>query len=126
MTRRQFLLASAFVPCAPRITSASQRQAHRRTMSVSEFRRLRRFRDSPFGRLAYIVPGRGAGAGFLSGFPLNGVFWRGAGWGGQAALRCLGPELVGLGYTDVSATQKLSPAAQAEMIEWLLDALSID
>jgi hypothetical protein len=54
MTRRQFLLASAFVPCAPRITSASQRQGHRRTMSVSEFRRLRRFRDSPFGRLAYI------------------------------------------------------------------------
>jgi haloalkane dehalogenase len=126
MTRRQFLLASAFVPCAPRITSASQRQAHRRTMSVSEFRRLRRFRDSPFGRLAYIDPGRGPGAIFLHGLPLNGFFWRDAVSGLQASRRCLGPDLVGLGYTDVSATQKLSPAAQAEMIEWLLDALSID
>src|SRR4029450_12880042 len=56
MTRRQFLLASAFVPCAPRITSASQRQGHRRTMSLSEFRGLRRFRDSPFARLAIYRP----------------------------------------------------------------------
>jgi haloalkane dehalogenase len=126
MTRRQFLLASAFVPCAPRITSASQRQGHRRTMSVSEFRRLRQFRDSPFGRLAYIDRGRGPAAIFLHGLPLNGFFWREAVSGLQASRRCLAPDLMGLGYTDVSATQELSPAAQAEMIEWLLDALSID
>lgn len=78
------------------------------------------------GRIAYIDRGTGPAALFLHGFPLNNFQWRGAIDRLSVHRRCVAPDSMGLGYTEISKGQSCAPAAQVEMLAALLDALSIE
>jgi haloalkane dehalogenase len=85
----------------------------------------RRFAHTPFGRIAYIDRGAGSAALFLHGFPLNSFQWRGAIDRLSTLRRCLAPDFMGLGHTEVAADQSVAPAAQADMLAAFLDHLSV-
>jgi pimeloyl-ACP methyl ester carboxylesterase len=95
-------------------------------MDAAAFHAARRFADTRFGRVAYIDRGSGKGALFLHGFPLNGFQWRGAIGRLSADRRCIAPDFLGLGYTEVPKQQDLAPQAQVSMLVGLLDALSLE
>jgi pimeloyl-ACP methyl ester carboxylesterase len=77
-------------------------------------------------RVAYVERGKGPAAIFLHGYPLNGFQWRGALPRLGRYRRGIAFDFMGLGYTETAETQDLSPAAQADMVAILLDALSIN
>lgn len=85
----------------------------------------RRFAQTSFGNIAYVDRGSGDAALFLHGFPLNSFQWRGAFDRLARHRRCVAPDFLGLGYTQVSEGQSLAPNAQAEMLAAVLDQLSI-
>ncbi|GGL10953.1 alpha/beta fold hydrolase [Caulobacter rhizosphaerae] len=121
MDRRSFLTAAiaaasgdGFGP----LPSAASRD-------VLRFRAKLRRLNLPQGRIAYADRGVGPVALFIHGFPLNGYQWRGALDRLSDQRRCLAPDLMGLGYTEVSNTQDLSPQAQSDMLVALLDGLSV-
>jgi len=100
---------------------------------VAAWRSARRYLDTSFGSIAYVDrphPERGhldrGSALFLHGFPLNSYQWRGAIDRLSAHRRCIAPDFMGLGYTQVAENQSVTPAAQVEMLATLLDRLSID
>jgi haloalkane dehalogenase len=128
MKRRAFLLTSAGMAGLAGAARAGGgvRPSDRDVMTAAEFHASRRFVETRFGRIAYVERGKGPAALFLHGLPLNGFHWRGAIARLSAERRCLAPDLLGLGYTETRPGQDLAPAAQAEMIEALLDALSIE
>jgi haloalkane dehalogenase len=70
--------------------------------------------------------GAASAALFLHGLPLNGFHWRGVIARLSHQRRCLAPDFLGLGYTEASLDQDLSPTTQADMIAAVLDALSIE
>ncbi len=123
MKRRHFLsltgaalAASAF----PQLSSA----APGATNEVAKFRAARRFAELPCGRIAYVERGAGpAAALFLHGAPLNSFQWRGALDRLSPYRRCIAPDFMGLGYSEVPAGQPLAASAQAEMLAALLDKL---
>jgi len=78
-----------------------------------------------FGRIAYVEKGAGEAALFLHGFPLNSFQWRGAIERLSPIRRCVAPDFLGLGHTEVAAGQSVAPSAQADMLAALLDALQI-
>jgi pimeloyl-ACP methyl ester carboxylesterase len=94
--------------------------------SASAWRAAQRHADTPFGRIAHVDRGSGPCALFLHGFPLNGFQWRGAIERLSAQRRCIAPDLLALGYTEVSGGQSVAFDAQAAMLVALLDALSVD
>jgi pimeloyl-ACP methyl ester carboxylesterase len=87
--------------------------------------RERRFAETAFGRIAYIDRGTGEAALFLHGFPLSGYQWRGAIERLCAHRRCIAPDWMGLGHTEVAPGQSVTPAAQADMIAAFLNRLAI-
>lgn len=87
--------------------------------------RERRFAETVFGRIAYIDRGTGEAALFLHGFPLSSFQWRGAIDRLSAHRRCLAPDWMGLGHTEVAPGQSVTPAAQADMIAAFLNRLAI-
>src|SRR5205823_209741 len=89
------------------------------------YTRERRFLDSPFGRIAYIDRGSGRPTLFLHGFPLSSFQWRGVIERLSGTRRCLAPDLMGLGYTEVADDQSVTPAAQAKMLATFLDRLGV-
>lgn len=95
--------------------------ARHATLDVAAFRAARRFADTRFGRIAYVERGSGDAALFIHGLPLNGYQWRGALERLSPHRRCLAPDLMGLGYSEIPAGQALDPAAQAEMLAAFLD-----
>lgn len=97
----------------------------RKPMDAAAFRAERRFADTRFGRIAYVERGSGEAALFMHGFPLNGYQWRGALDQLAPYRRCVAPDWLGLGYTQVAAGQSVAPEAQAAMLVELLDELSI-
>ncbi len=94
-------------------------------LDAAAFHASRRLVDTSFGRIASVERGKGPAALFLHGFPLNGFQWRGSLERLSRDRRCLAPDFMGLGYTEVSEQQDLSPQAQADMLAAFLDALSI-
>jgi len=94
-------------------------------MDAAAFHAARRFAATRFGKIAYVERGTGEAALFLHGFPLNGFQWRGALDRLKAYRRCVAPDFLGLGYTQVADGQSVAPAAQVAMVEALLDKLSI-
>ncbi|HZS62212.1 MAG TPA: alpha/beta hydrolase [Gemmatimonadaceae bacterium] len=94
-------------------------------MDETSFRAMRRFADLSFGRIAYVERGSGAAALFVHAFPLNGFEWRGAIERLSPYRRCIAPDLMGLGYSEISETQDLAPAQQAAMLAAFLDRLSL-
>ena len=92
---------------------------------AAAWRAARRFAKTRFGNIAYVERGAGPAALFLHGFPLNGFQWRGALDRLSAHRRCVAPDFLGLGYTQIAQGQSVAPEAQAEMLAALLDDLSI-
>jgi haloalkane dehalogenase len=95
-------------------------------IDATAFQSMRLFVQTEFGRIAYIERGTGPAAMFLHGLPLNGFQWRGALERLWPHRRCIAPDCMGLGYSEIPEGQDLSPAAQTRMIAALLDALGID
>jgi haloalkane dehalogenase len=87
--------------------------------------RARRFLATPFGRIAYIAQGRGPAALFLHGFPLSSFQWRGAMDRLADQRRCLAPDFLWLGRTEVAAGQTVTPTAQVAMLVAFLDGLGV-
>jgi pimeloyl-ACP methyl ester carboxylesterase len=86
---------------------------------------MRRTADLPCGRIAYVERGQGEAALFLHGAPLNGFQWRGALDRLAPYRRCIAPDFMGLGYSQVPERQSVAPAAQVAMLADLLDALHV-
>ncbi len=95
-------------------------------LDASAFCAARRFARTRFGDIAYVEGGRGLAALFLHGFPLNGFQWRGALDRLWPHRRCIAPDFLGLGYTEVAQGQDVGPDSQAAMLIALLDHLAID
>ena len=95
-------------------------------LDAESFHRLRKFADLPAGRIAYVEQGRGPAAVFVHGVPLNGFHWRHVMAGLSDMRRCIAPDLMGLGYTEIGASQDVSFTAQAEMLRQFIDKLGLD
>jgi pimeloyl-ACP methyl ester carboxylesterase len=95
-------------------------------MNPSQFHRDRRFAATALGRIAYFEQGSGPPALFLHGLPLCGYQWRGVTEDLAGIRRCIAPDLMGLGYSEVPAAQDISFVEQARMIAAFLDALGLD
>lgn len=130
MQRRTFLRLTSgtlaigtLAGCLPAATGT--RIAASAPLDSAAFHAARRFVPTRFGRIAYVERGRGDAALFLHGFPLNSFQWRGALERLSSYRRCIAPDFLGLGYTQVAGGQSVAPAAQVEMLAALLDALTI-
>ncbi len=128
MERRRFLELSAGAVALSSINACMRHQSSadtHRTLTASEYHAMRRFAETRFGRISYIERGRGDAALFLHGFPLNSFQWRGVLDPLSAHRRCVAPDFLGLGFTEVRENQSVAPTAQVEMLVALLDSLSI-
>jgi haloalkane dehalogenase len=94
-------------------------------LDAAAFHAARRYAATPFGRIAYVERGAGDVALFLHGFPLNGFQWRGALDRLSPYRRCIAPDFLAMGYTQVADGQDVGPDAQAAMLVALLDTLGI-
>ena len=94
-------------------------------ISIAEFHARRKFVKTRQGRIAYIDTGNGRVAIFLHGFPLNSFQWRGTIPQLAHLRRCIAPDFLALGYTEVNDGQGVAPHDQLEMLVELLDKLSI-
>ena len=127
MHRREFLAASV----GGLVAGAMARLAFADTASSEDEEaarrhdKERRFVQTAFGRIAYIDRGTGPAVLFLHGFPLSSFQWRGAIDRLSAQRRCLAPDSMGLGHTEVAAGQSVTPSAQADMLAAFLDRLSV-
>lgn len=92
----------------------------------AHFHATRRYAHTSFGDIAYLDQGSGPAALFLHGFPLNSYQWRGAIDRLSSDRRCIAPDFLGLGYTQVADGQALDPDAQVAMLATLLDTLQVD
>jgi pimeloyl-ACP methyl ester carboxylesterase len=122
MQRRDFIKITATATLG-----ACVRHVHMEPSPIDAptFQAMRRFADTTFGRIAYVERGSGKAALFLHGFPLNGFEWRGAIERLSPYRRCIAPDFMGLGYSEVPEHQDLAPAQQAAMLATVLDRLSI-
>lgn len=133
MNRRHFLRATGGVLAAHALlgysTSEVQAAASKGSlleMDAAAFHESRRFAQTELGNIAYVERGSGKAALFLHGFPLNGFQWRGALVRLAQYRRCIAPDFLAMGYTEVAAGQDVGPDAQTAMLIALLDKLSID
>jgi pimeloyl-ACP methyl ester carboxylesterase len=129
MQRREFLWTSAMIAGAATLPACAAMRGGRHAtpapLDAAAFHASRRFVTTPFGRIAYVERGNGPVALFAHGFPLAGYQWRGATALLARHRRCIAPDFMGLGYTEVSDQQDLSPQAQADMLAAFLDALQV-
>lgn len=135
MRRRQFvemasgaLATSVLAGCLNRVALAGAGltgAGPRVPMGAADFHASRRYAETRFGRIAYVERGTGPAALFLHGFPLNSFQWRGALDRLSTERRCVAPDFMALGYTQVADGQSVAPDAQVAMLAALLDALSI-
>src|SRR5579871_4601705 len=95
-------------------------------MDIASFHAVRCFADVRSGRIAYMDKGQGPPALFIHGVPLNGYHWRHVIDRVQHRRRCIAIDLMGLGYSEIAASQDVSFTAQARMIVEVLDALGLD
>jgi haloalkane dehalogenase len=95
------------------------------SQEAQRYDRERKYADLAFGRIAYVERGQGSVALFLHGFPLSSFQWRGVINRLSEHRRCLVPDFMGLGYSEVTEKQSVAPAAQADMLLSLLDHFGI-
>jgi len=128
MDRRQFVQSSfvaAGILAFPAGASGRDKKGVPTRLDAAAYHASRHHVSTPFGRIAFVERGRGPAALFIHGFPLSGFQWRGALERLANRRRCLAPDLMGLGYSEVAERQDLSPRAQADMLVAFLDRLSI-
>ena len=92
---------------------------------AQRYQRQRKYAQTRYGRIAYVERGQGAAVLLLHGFPLNGFQWRGVIPRLSVQRRCVAPDFMGLGFTEVTKGQAVSPGAQADMLAAFLDSLGI-
>ena len=135
MFRRDFLviagaaLAAGALPAGPArardaATSTSPAGGDR-PFDAAAFHAARRRVRTAFGNIACVEHGHGEVALFLHGFPLSGFQWRGAIERLSPYRRCIAPDFLGLGETEVAEGQGVAPDDQVAMLAALLDALAI-
>lgn len=95
------------------------------TLDAAQFRSSLRWQATRQGRIAYVDVGVGPAALFIHGFPLSGFQWRGVLPQLSAERRCLAPDLMGLGYSEVGEKESLSPQAQCNMLAEFLNRLNV-
>jgi pimeloyl-ACP methyl ester carboxylesterase len=118
--RREFIGLVAGAIALPALAHGGE------AMTAAQFAAQRRHARTDFGDIAYVERGSGKAALFLHGFPLNGFQWRGV-LGPLASLRrCIAPDFLALGHTEVAPGQDVSPDSQAAMLAAFLDRLGID
>lgn len=129
MGRREMIAVAGAALLAAVVTPALAESSARVTSSDAEearrYARERKYAQTRHGRIAYVERGSGATALFLHGFPLNGFQWRGIIPRLCAQRRCVAPDFMGLGFTQVNKGQSLAPGAQADMLAAFLDTLGI-
>jgi haloalkane dehalogenase len=134
MQRREFLGLSMSALAAGLVASCTSRiDPHNANASGSggsqrdarDWNASRRFISTRFGNIAYADRGSGQAALFLHGFPLNSFQWRGALDRLSPYRRCIAPDSLGLGYTQVAEGVSITPATQVQMLVALLDELSV-
>jgi haloalkane dehalogenase len=94
-------------------------------LTAFEYHETRRYAVTPFGRIAYVERGYGPTALFLHGFPLNSFQWRSVIPRLAGHRRCIAPDFLGLGFSEVAERQSLAADAQAKMLATLLDKLAV-
>jgi len=131
MNRREFIYLSAGAmgvlnACDPECWGSTTKSAQSpHEISVTEFHTARQFVRTSQGRIAYLDRGRGPTAIFLHGFPLNSFQWRGIIPQLVLARRCIAPDFLALGFTEVNDGQSVAPHDQFAMLVEFLDKLSI-
>src|SRR5262245_4573514 len=133
MNRREFIcLTTSAIATAARVAGGPEWYASGcissnsfKEISVAEFHNTRKFVGAGQGRIAYIERGHGPAALFLHGFPLNSFQWRGVLPQLSHFRRCIAPDFLALGYTEVTDGKSVAPQAQLKMLVQLLDKLSI-
>jgi len=128
MERRQFLGIAGAIAAGATIGSEARSETRKdasKPTDAAAFRAARRMAKTPFCDIAYVERGRGKAALFLHGFPLNSFQWRGAIDRLSDRRRCIAPDFMGLGYTDVTPGQRITPDAQVAMLVALLDVLGV-
>lgn len=131
MNRRRFVqlgagtAALALLENSGRPAFGSPTATNSNELSTEDFHRARKFVQTSQGRIAYLDLGHGPGALFLHGFPLNSFQWRGIIPQLSSLRRCMAPDFLALGYTEVADGQSVSPHAQVEMLVEFLDKLSV-
>jgi len=131
MNRREFLswsagaLAGGVVRARP-VSGECRVAEEAGPMNAASFHRARRYAELAVGRIAYVDRGSGPAALFLHGFPLNGYQWRGIVDRLQSHRRCITPDFMALGYSEVPAEQPVALDAQSAMLAGLLDKLRIE
>ena len=139
MNRRNFLGAAALaaagtgagiahmsVAIARGDASAATNESEADSVAARRYNKERRFLDTRFGRIAYIDRGKGQPVLLLHGFPLSSFQWRGVIDRLAGTRRCLAPDSMGLGYTEVAAGQGVTPADQVQMLTTFLDRLGLE
>ena len=94
-------------------------------VAALRYNKERRFLPTRCGRIAYIERGTGAPVLLLHGFPLSSFQWRGVIERLSRSRRCLAPDTMGLGYTEVAPGQGVTPADQVQMLTAFLDRLGV-
>lgn len=130
MNRRDFLAAIgssiplAAAACSRRTATVEDPELHRLDLEI--FGALRRTARIRQGDIAYVELGAGPVALFLHGFPLSSFQWRGALARLTFHRRCIAPDFMALGHTEVADDEDVGPRAQAAMLVAFLDKLGID
>jgi pimeloyl-ACP methyl ester carboxylesterase len=94
-------------------------------MTPKQFQDARTLVDTPSGRIAFVENGAGPTALFVHGVPLNGYQWRHQIGALGDTRRCIAPDLLGLGHSEVAPGRDLTFSAQVRMLTQFLDALGI-
>ena len=95
-------------------------------MSPDDFFKGASSAQTPSGRIGYVERGRGPVALFVHGVLLNGYFWRHQLENLGDIRRCIAPDLLAHGRTEIDANQEVSVTANARMLGEFLDELKID
>ena len=95
-------------------------------MSAAQSSPARRSADIASGRISYLEQGTGPVALFVHGVLLNGHLWRHQLAHLSDLRRCIAPDLLAHGDTEIAAGQDVSVTANAEMLKQFLGALNID
>lgn len=127
MNRREFmsLTATTALALGLNLRGFAATRGDSDVINASWWRRRRRFIDLKIARVAYLDYGSGPAALFLHGFPLNGYQWRGALERLHGCRRCIAPDFMSLGYTEVKQGSKITPNSQVSMLVALMDKLRI-
>ena len=129
MNRREFFRVSAAAAIASWDTATNAAigttDCRCREMTAAQFHSARKYIATEQGRISYLDIGEGPAALFLHGFPLNSFQWRGVIPLLSVIRRCVAPDFLALGYTEVNEGQSVAPGAQVAMLVQLLDKLSL-